>query len=168
MPSLLLTNLTDILQARASGDLAGKRFGAVSIDSRTIEAGELFWAIEGTHHDGHNYLAEAERKGAVAAVVSRVFDDLKTPQIIVEETIAALGRFARWHRDQQPGIVIGVTGSVGKTTARHMLHGLLAHKYSGIQSPFNFNNQIGVPLSLLQMKPEHEFAVIELAASAPG
>ncbi|HSG71590.1 MAG TPA: UDP-N-acetylmuramoyl-tripeptide--D-alanyl-D-alanine ligase [Planctomycetaceae bacterium] len=168
MPSLLLTNLTDILQARVSGDLAGRSFSSVSIDSRTIEAGELFWAIEGPHHDGHNYLAEAERQGAVAAVVSRVIDDLHIPQIIVEETTAALGRFARWHRDQQPGIVIGVTGSVGKTTARHMLHGLLSHKYSGIQSPFNFNNQVGVPLSLLQMQPEHEFAVIELAASAPG
>lgn len=168
MQSLPLTNLIDILQGRTSGDLVGKNADSVSIDSRTIEAGELFWAIEGESHDGHDFLADAERKGAVAAVVSRVIAEIKIPQIIVEDTTEALGRLARRHRDQQPGIVIGVTGSVGKTTARHMLHCLLSQKYSGIQSPSNFNNQIGVPLSLLQMKPEHEFAVIELAASAPG
>jgi UDP-N-acetylmuramoyl-tripeptide--D-alanyl-D-alanine ligase len=168
MTSFDLTNLIETLQGRPRGEFAGLRVSGIGIDSRTIEPGELFWAIRGERHDGHQFLDDARQRGAVAAVVDRAVEEIDLPQIVVGDTVAALGTLARHHRNRQPGIVIGVTGSVGKTSARQMLHQLLGSKYAGIQSPRNYNNRIGVPLSLLRMRPEHEFAVIEVAASAPG
>ena len=139
----------------------------MQLDSRKCRPGDLFWAVRGENQDGHNFIADAINRGAIAAVVSQPLHK-PIPQIVVDETHSALGQFANWHRNQQSGMVIGVTGSVGKTTTRHMIHTVLSEKYDGVQSPKNFNNQFGVPLSLLSMSTDDEFAVIEIAASAPG
>src|SRR5580704_1727258 len=99
----------------------------VSIDSRTLQPGDLFWALRGKNHDGHDFVNEAICRGAKACVVER--DDasrLTGPCIVVDDTRRALADFARWYRHQCEALVIGVTGSVGKTTTREMIHALLS------------------------------------------
>lgn len=138
-------------------------------DSRSVRPGDLFWAIAGDTHDGHDYIDEAARRGAVACVgqLERIQTRL-LPTVGVACTRAALCQFAHWYRHQQDALVIGVTGSVGKTTTRHMIHSVLSRRFAGVQSPKNFNNELGVPLSLMEIDAAHEFAVLELAASQSG
>ena len=169
MNPLSLEQLVKIIQGQkhSKNDFPDAMFQNIQLDSRQCEAGDLFWAVKGEIHDGHHFISDALQRGAVAAVVSQPLHK-PFPQIIVNDTHKALGQFANWHRRQQSGMVIGVTGSVGKTTTRHMIHSVLSVKYQGIQSPKNFNNQFGVPLSLLSMSANDDFAVIEIGASAPG
>lgn len=141
----------------------------VNIDSRTIDPGQLFWAINGDRFDGHDFVQAARTRGAIGAVVERGrADDSSGPRIEVEDTLEALSRFARWYREQQEALLIGVTGSYGKTTTRSMIHSVLTAAFAGCQSPKNYNNHFGVPLSLLEIKAHHEFAVLEFGASALG
>ena len=135
-------------------------------DSRIVRPGDLFWAIEGEIHDGHDFIEDARQRGAVACVgeLERI-TTRSLPTIGVENSLQSLARFANWYRHKQDTLVIGITGSVGKTTTRHMIHTVLSRRFTGVQSPNNYNNEIGVPLSLLEIKPEHEFAVLELAAA---
>lgn len=142
-------------------------FSGVSIDSRTTGRGEVFWALAGETHDGHNFLEQARQRGALAAVVERPIDS-PLPQLLVADSIRALGDFAGWYRERQSALIVGVTGSVGKTTTRRMIHSVLGSAYRGLESPKNFNNRYGVPLSLLSLGSEHEYGVIEMGASAPG
>jgi UDP-N-acetylmuramoyl-tripeptide--D-alanyl-D-alanine ligase len=138
-------------------------------DSRTVRPGSVFWAIAGESHDGHDYIDEAARRGAVACVgeLERIVTT-SLPTVGVECTRRALARFANWYRMRQEALVIGITGSVGKTTTRHMIHTVLSRRFNGVQSPHNYNNELGLPLSLLETNPEHEFAVLELAAARRG
>jgi UDP-N-acetylmuramoyl-tripeptide--D-alanyl-D-alanine ligase len=141
----------------------------VGLDSRCIAPGELFWAVRGETHDGHNFAASALARGAVAcAVAADRAANIAGPRIVVRDTQEALGQFARWYRRTKRSLVIGVTGSVGKTTTREMIHAVLSMKYDGVRSPKNFNNQFGLPLSILDIEPQHEFAVLEIGASKAG
>lgn len=141
----------------------------ISIDSRTLVAGDVFWALQGERHNGHNHVSEAQARGAVASVVSRNRADVTSgPSIVVDDTLTALHRYAAWHRSQHCVLVIGVTGSVGKTTTRSMIHAVLESQHHGIQSPKNYNNHVGLPLSVLGIEPHHEFGVFELGASRVG
>lgn len=141
----------------------------INIDSRTVAFGQLFWAINGDRFDGHDFVQAARTRGAIGAVVQRgKADDSAGPRIEVKDTLEALSRFARWHREQQEALLIGVTGSYGKTTTRSMIHSVLSAAFAGCQSPKNFNNHLGVPLSLLEIKAHHEFAVLEFGASSLG
>lgn len=141
----------------------------IEIDSRRIRPGDLFWALRGHKQDGHKFVKQALQQGALASVVradqaSRV----PAPRVEVEDTLAALWQFANWYRRRCEALVISVTGSVGKTTTRRMIAAVLSKRFQGVDSPRNFNNHIGVPLSLLEIEPHHEFAVIELGASQVG
>jgi UDP-N-acetylmuramoyl-tripeptide--D-alanyl-D-alanine ligase len=144
-------------------------FERVETDSRRIRPGDLFWALKGANHDGHDYLAEAAERGAVACVgeQGRV-ESLDLPVIAVPDTQLALWDFASWYRTQISARIIGVTGSVGKTSTRHMIYSMLSSVLPGTESPGNFNNEIGVPLSLLGINDEDQFASIELAAAKAG
>ena len=150
-------------------DSADARFQRISIDSRDLQFGDVFWALKGEHHDGHDFVDQAFDREARLCVVStdRAHRALG-PILIVDETLAALGRFASWYRGRMDALVIGVTGSVGKTTTRELIFAALSSQYSGIRSRKNFNNLIGLPLSLLDLEPRHEFAVLEMGASALG
>ncbi|MBI3462769.1 MAG: hypothetical protein HY000_06875 [Planctomycetes bacterium] len=139
----------------------------VATDSRQIRSGALFWALIGERHDGHEFVGQALAAGAIAAVVSRGFVG-EGPLLRVPDTKRALGQFAAWYRRSWSGTVIAVTGSVGKTSTREAIYAVLSQRWPGVRSIKNFNNEIGVPLSLLQVGPEHEFAVMELGASGPG
>lgn len=143
--------------------------GRVVSDSRRVQLGDVFWALVGPHHDGADFTHEAFARGASGAVVGR---PVEAPQdrwvITVDDTLTALGQWARYKRDRFHGTVIAVTGSVGKTTTRQMIHTILKTRFVGTASPRNYNNHVGVPLSMLQIEPGHDYAVLELGASGRG
>ena len=142
-------------------------FTAVSTDTRLINAGDLFIALSGDNFDGHDYLDLAAEKGAVAAIVDRDVDT-EIPTIQVKDTKLALGELATYWRQQLDLKVVGLTGSNGKTTVKEMLACILSEVGNVTATAGNFNNDIGLPLTLLKMKPEHDFAVIEMGANHAG
>ena len=154
---------------RPAHDAAAVPLGRVTIDSRQVEPGDLFWALRGPNHDGADFVGEAFRRGAVAAVVARSLDPPDDHWIIqVDDAQQALHRWAAHKRRRFTGTLIAVTGSVGKTTTRQMIHAVLCTRLRGTASPRNYNNHVGVPLSLLAVEPEHDYAVLELGASRRG
>ena len=142
-------------------------------DSREAAPDTIFWALHGTDHDGHEFVDAAFAAGVAACVVSMAWaaqqDTVRSkPVIEVADTLQALADLAAWNRQRWPVRVIGITGSFGKTTTREMVHAVLSQKFESLRSPKNFNNQFGVPLTLLQLGSHHEVAVVELGASACG
>jgi UDP-N-acetylmuramoyl-tripeptide--D-alanyl-D-alanine ligase len=150
-------------------DASNVQFDRITIDSRTSMRGDVFWALQGERHDGHDFVVQAQAQGATLSVVSsHRAASVPGPKLVVNETLVALGRFASWYRSQIDSLVIGVTGSVGKTTTREMIHAALSSQFKGIRSDRNFNNRIGLPLSLFSVETQHEFAVLEMGASEVG
>jgi len=150
-------------------------FSGVSIDSRTTHEGDLFIAIEGERHDGHDHVQEALRKGAVAAVVKqRWLSGLgrrtarEEPYLPVQDTLKALQALARYHRRRLGIPVIGVTGSNGKTSTKEMIAAILSTNFRVLKSEASFNNHIGVPLTLLRLRRAHEVAIIEMGMNHSG
>lgn len=142
----------------------------ISLDSRQTTPGNVYWAIPGKIHDGHQFVESALNQGAAACVVDHAFPHWKNHQAIihVENTLDALQRFARWYRSRFSLISIGITGSYGKTTTRELLHSVLAVKKSGIQNQHNYNNEIGVPLTVLNLLPAHQYMIVEMGAAKPN
>ena len=136
-------------------------------DSRTLQPGQLFVALEGPNFNGRDFLPAALAAGAAGAVVDEP-QTLALPQIVVEDTQAALARAASSWRRAFDGPLIGVAGSNGKTTAKEMLAAILAGAGPVLATRGNLNNHIGVPLTLLRLTGEHRFAVIEVGANHPG
>lgn len=170
MTNVKLTDLLAATKGTACGfPSSGVSFDDIGIDSRTIETGELFWAIRGERHDGHDYITHAIERGATGCVIERKrYKPECGPAVCVESTQQALEDYAAWHRRQHDTLIVGVTGSFGKTTTREMIHAVLSAEFSGRQSPYNYNNHIGLPLSLLTIQPDDEFAVLEMGASHVG
>lgn len=140
-------------------------FDAVSIDSRHIADGDLFVALVGERLDGHQFLADVADR-ASGLVVSKADTDLPLPQWVVEDTTVALGQLAQLQRDAFSGTVIAVTGSTGKTSVKELVKSILGGLGSVHATKGNFNNHIGVPLTLLDMPQDSDFAVVEMGASA--
>jgi len=147
---------------------AGLALSSVSIDSRTLEPGALFVAIRGPRFDGHDFVTAAAERGAKTAVVERGVDAAALPMVRVADTTAALADLARHVRRRAELPVVAVTGSVGKTTTKDMAAQLLATRGPVLKTEGNLNNQYGLPLTLLRLRPEHTAAVLELGMSAPG
>lgn len=141
----------------------------ISTDSRTLERGDVFWALPGAAFDGHDFAGQALQRGA-SLVVCRAdrAPDIPGPKLVVDETLAALARLASWHRRRLETLIIGVTGSVGKSTTKELIYAALSPQFRGLRSTASYNNRIGVPKSLLQIESDHEFAVLELGASQIG
>jgi len=142
-------------------------FVAVSTDSRRIQPGDLFIALRGDRFDGHDFIATVAASGACAAIVEKKQSD-ELPQLVVDNSIAALGELGALNRDRFTGKLIAITGSSGKTTVKEMLASILATQGKVLATRGNLNNHLGVPLTLLQISSEHQFAVIEMGASALG
>ncbi|MFA5780190.1 MAG: UDP-N-acetylmuramoyl-tripeptide--D-alanyl-D-alanine ligase [Elusimicrobiota bacterium] len=141
----------------------------VSIDSRTTKKGDIFFAIKGENLDGHNFVNNAISKGAAAIVVSeRVTLIRKLPAIYVKDTTKALQDFAKHYRNMFNVKVIGITGSNGKTTTKDILTSVLSQKTSVLSTPGNFNNHIGLPLTLFQLEKMHRYCVLEMGANHKG
>ena len=143
----------------------------VSTDSRTIQPGQLFVALKGENYDGHDYLDTVFEKGATAAIVEENKAVSGQSLIAVPDTLVALGDLAaylRTRRRKKPLKVVAVTGSNGKTTTKEMLVKILSGNLPTLATEGNFNNLIGLPKTLLELKPEHEAAVLELGMNRPG
>lgn len=154
---------------RLKGKLIGPdvNYTDISLDSRRIKPHELFVAIRGQQFDGHHFINLAQQKGAAAAVVEEVVEtDL--PLVIVKDTRKALGELAKQHRCQFSIPIIALTGSSGKTTTREMIRSILAEVGPVLTNFKNFNNDIGLPLTLLNLNAEHRYAVIEMGANHAG
>ncbi len=156
--------------AQVGGELAGDAgFVGVSTDSRTLQAGEWFVALRGERYDGHDHVAVALEKGASALIVERLFPGVPVAQWVVADSLQALQALAVYWRQQCSGVRrFALTGSSGKTTTKEMLASMLATQGATHATRGNLNNQIGVPLTVLQMRPEHRFGVFELGASHAG
>ncbi len=139
-----------------------------STDSRTLQAGDLFIPLRGEHFDGHDYLTQAVRHGAAACLSEDVVAGLTIPVIQVRDTLQALGDLAHAVRQRFGGPVVAITGTSGKTTTKEMLAAILARTGPGLKSAGNFNNLVGVPLTLFGLCPDHRWAVIEMGMSARG
>jgi UDP-N-acetylmuramoyl-tripeptide--D-alanyl-D-alanine ligase len=173
LPIMERVTLNQLLAATGGRPSVGKAntvaFTRVSTDSRTVEEGDLFWALRGERHDGHRFADEAARRGAVACVASADSSiPGGLPAALVADTIQGLKDFAHWYRQRRDALVVGVTGTVGKTTTREMIYSVLGTRFDGCRSPKNFNNHIGLPLSVLEMRDDHDFAVLEMGASKVG
>jgi UDP-N-acetylmuramoyl-tripeptide--D-alanyl-D-alanine ligase len=178
MKEFKITDLAQIIKARepratlvpsgVEGSPKQRFFAGVSIDSRTIEAGDCFFAISGDNFDGHNYVAEAFARGAVCAVVSRDIDSGDNCLLKVSDTIKALGDFAAEYRSRMNFKVVAITGSVGKTMTRQITYHVLSRHFRVTAAPKNFNNNIGLPLTLLRAGPQDEIVIAELGSNHPG
>ena len=157
---LLLSEVVQALGARVVG--ADVAFTAVSTDSRRIEAGQLFIALVGPNFDGHDYLADVAAKGAVAALVQREVAGAGLPQLVVDDTRIALGQLGALNRAAFHKPLAAVTGSSGKTTVKEMLASILRAGLNGpvLATRGNLNNDLGAPLTLLELTPDQVGAVI--------
>ena len=143
-------------------------FTGVCTDSRQDCSGAVFFALRGDNTDGHLYVAHAERGGAVAAVVERPVQGVQLPLLTVPDALTALGELARYHLKRFELPRIAVTGSVGKTSVRAMTAWALAGRHRVCESERNHNNEIGVPMTVFRIGPEHTAAVIEMAMRGMG
>ena len=155
--------------ALVGGDL-GIPVTGVSIDSRSLEVGETFFAIRGHRLDGHAFVKDAAARGASCLVVHHLPDEipLHVPVILVDDTTRALGRLAAFHRSRFSAPLVAVTGSNGKTTTKEMVAAVLAALGPVLKSVASFNNQWGLPLTLLKLRSEHQAIVVELGANRRG
>jgi len=152
---------------RATGNEQGF-FTAVSTDSRTIQPGDCFFAISGENFDGADFVADAFAKGAACAVVGEDSEIIAGSVLKVSDTIKALGDFARQYRQRMNFKVVAITGSAGKTTTRQIVYHALSQRFRVCQASKNFNNNIGLPLTLLAADHEDEIVIAELGSNHPG
>ena len=179
-----LNDVTIALTGKASA--SDVVFTEAAIDSRLVIPGSLFVAIPGSRVDGHDFIAQAFQRGALAALIEHevaetypVLDlrrgaawteSLPAPPFLlrVDNSVSALQEIARYRRSQLDVRVVGITGSVGKSTTKELVAAVLSQRYRTLKNPGNFNNEIGLPLSLLQLTPGHERAVLEMGFYVPG
>lgn len=165
--------LAEVLAA-TGGQLVGAgkpaSFRGISTDTRNIGPGDLFVALSGENFDGASFVAEAVAKGATGVLVARQpLSPLAVPAVVVADTLRALGDLAAWRRGKMQGLrIVGITGSSGKTTVKEMVAGILARKFSILKTGGNFNNLVGLPLTLLQVNRQHQLVVLEMGMNQPG
>ena len=150
------------------GELAGgdSAFHRVSTDTRTLEPGDVFFALKGERYDGNRFVAEAFDRGAAGAVTLETTE--AGPCVVVPDPLVALQEFARRHRERFEVPVIAITGSCGKTSSKDLVAALLGTRYNVVKTQGNLNNEIGLPLSLLELDEDTEAAVMELGANHRG
>ena len=170
-PMMRISEAARTLPARMVG--ADAQFSGVTTDSRRVSAGDLFVALTGENFDGHDFVAEALRRGACAALVSREVQGAQPfAQLVVDDTRSALGRLAAGWRERFAIPLVALTGSNGKTTVKEMLAAILAHHAGSpaavLATQGNLNNDIGMPLTLLRLRAAHRFAVIEMGMNHEG
>lgn len=164
----------DLLSGQGS-----RTFRGVSIDSRTLQAGQLFFCIQGPHFDGHRFISQAIEKHAAGIILSdreqlpaSLTSSRKEAEtsfaIRVDNTLSALQDLARFHRSRMPARVVGVTGTNGKSTTKEMIASIAETTYKTLKTRGNLNNHIGLPLNVLELDASHEVAVLEMGMSAAG
>ena len=185
-----MLSLSDVLTALcgcAPGRIPEVAFPEVTIDSRRVRSGSLFFALKGEREDGHSYLLDALQRGAAGVVAERAIGDMGDATLwrlggpyspplslsppfyfLVEDSLEALQRVAAHWRKGQHCRMVGVTGSLGKTTAKEVIWSVLSQRFSALRSEASYNSEIGLPLTLLKLRPTHERAILEMGMYALG
>jgi UDP-N-acetylmuramoyl-tripeptide--D-alanyl-D-alanine ligase len=164
---MTLDEVSRAIGARVVGT-SSEAVAGVATDTRGDVHGRVFIALRGENHDGHDYVACALEQGAVAAVVDHEIPEVAGPLLVVTDTLRAYGDLARAHRDRFGIPIVGVTGSVGKTSTREMIAAALEVRFAVLSTERNYNNEVGVPRTLFGLTAEHGAAVIEMAMRARG
>jgi len=161
-------SLAEIAKA-INGKLVGDNItiGGITTDSRSLVEGELFLALKGPNFDGHRFLNQVVELGCGSVIVDHQCE-INIPQIVVDDTHKALGKIAAYVKDKVAPKTVAITGSSGKTTVKEMVAAILSRLGSVLATQGNFNNDIGVPLTLLRLEEQHDFAVVELGANHMG
>ena len=166
--------INDIIKATGGKLISGPakaKISGVSIDSRAVKKGQLFIAVKGDIFDGHDFVSDVTAKGIRVAVVHKPVDNVNNSNVSiiqVRDTVRALGDLARFHRLRFRAPVIAITGSAGKTTTKEMTASVLSRTYKVLKNEGTQNNHIGVPLTLLKLKPAHQIVVLECGTNQPG
>jgi len=182
MLTMTLSEIAGVIGARVAGNAGDNEkitINSVSTDTRSIKPGQLFFALKGERHDAHRFAADAAASGAAALVLNRMVEGIpaQTPVLLVEDTLAALQDLARYNLERcrkrypQRGIspvVIGITGSNGKTTTKDMVYTILKNQFKTLKNEGNFNNEIGLPLTLLRLDEGYQAVVLEMGMRGPG
>ncbi|WP_414526592.1 UDP-N-acetylmuramoyl-tripeptide--D-alanyl-D-alanine ligase [Nodularia chucula] len=169
--SATISQLCEVLHAESvnlSEDVLTQVSSAIQTDTRKIKPGEVFLALRGEKFDGHDFVASAIAQGALAAIVDCDYQNADLPLLQVRNTLVAYQQLGRWWRDRLNIPVIGVTGSVGKTTTKELIAAVLATRGRVHKTYGNFNNEIGVPKTLLELSTEDDYAVVEMAMRGEG
>ena len=164
MPNLTLENIAKACEGTYVGDeelLSSVITGAVT-DSRKVEPGNLFIPIRGERVDGHSFIPDVFEKGALIVLSEQELDAPAGPYIRVESTTEAMQKLAAFYREGLAIKVVGITGSVGKTSTKEMIASVLSRKYQVLKTAGNYNNEIGLPLTIFQIRREHQVAVLEM------
>lgn len=169
MKNMTLENIASACRGKLFGEKrTGKEASCIVIDSRKIEENGVFIAARGERADGHDFIFQAKEKKALGVVCEKAPKDCGIPYILVEDSFKALKEIAEFYRAQLSIPVIGVTGSVGKTSTKEMIASVLSEKFNVLKTEGNFNNEIGLPLTVLRIRQEHEAAVLEMGISDFG
>ncbi len=170
MKNLTLQNITKACQGSYHGDprLLSREVSSVSIDSRNIQKDSLFVAINGERFNGHQFVPDAVRNGALCAIIHEDPGQTDYPYILVEATGQALLDIAKLYRDSFDVKVVGITGSVGKTSTKEMIASVLSQKYKVHKTQGNFNNECGLPLTIFDLTDEHQVSVLEMGINHFG
>ncbi len=170
MESMSVGEILKACEGRLVSGNPETKLAGLSTDTRTIKEGDMFLAIVGKKYDGHSFIMEAFKKKAAGAIISCSVKKIPKDRelICVRDTLRALQRIAGHYRDKFTLPVIAVTGSNGKTTTKEMLASILSQKFETLRSQASFNNEVGVPLSLLQISSQHEVCILEIGMNKRG
>lgn len=170
MKNMTLTQIASACNGKLYMENSGvdKEVAGVVIDSRLVAPGYLFISTVGERVDGHNFIPSAFEKGAAAVICEKAPANAQGPYILVENSFTALKDIAKWYRSQLDIKVVGITGSVGKTSTKEFISSVLSQKYQVLKTEGNFNNEVGLPLTILKIRDHHEVAVLEMGISDFG
>lgn len=169
MKNITVKKAAQLCGGRIAGEIAEDReIGRVVIDSRAVERGDMFVAYKGEKADGHDYIPAAFGRGAACCLAERVPEGISGPVIVTDNVQKALETIVTAYRASLGLPVVGITGSVGKTTAKEMVWSVLSQKLNVLKTDGNLNNQIGVPMTLSRIEAEHQAAVVEMGISGFG
>ena len=172
MKNLTIEKITEVCEGTLYGSEwikeEKREANGVVLDSRLLQEGYVFIATKGEKVDGHKFIPSVFEKGAMAVICEEVPEVLTGPCIQVKDSFIALKKLAAFYRQQLDITVVGITGSVGKTSTKEFVAGVLATKYQVWKTQGNFNNEVGLPLTVLQLREEHEIAVLEMGISDFG
>ena len=170
MKSLTLENITRVCGGvyHGSADCLQKEVESIVTDSRKTEPGCLFVPIVGERVDAHKFIPQVMEAGALATLSERVLDDAEFPYILVESSLQAIKDIAEFYLEELEVPVVGITGSVGKTSTKEVIASVLKEKYRTLKTQGNFNNELGLPLTVFRLRPEDDIAVLEMGISDFG
>lgn len=170
MKQMSLKEIAAACSGQYCGDekLLSTEVNGVAIDSRKIETGYLFIPIKGSRVDGHDFIPQVMEMGALCTLSEKPLDNATYPYILVESCVQALKDLAEYYRKTLSIKIVGITGSVGKTSTKEMIAAVLGQKYRVLKTAGNFNNEIGLPLTIFNIREEHEIAILEMGISDFG